>query len=53
MVEKLMIWLFHKSKTLPNFVNGHNRFGDEVYPSFSGNYTILHDLRPIIPNFFQ
>ena len=36
MVEKLMVWLYPTSKTLPNFVNGHNRFGDEVYPYFLG-----------------
>ena len=53
MVKKLMIWLYPTSITLPNVVNGLNRFGDEVYPCFFGNYTILHDLRPIIPHFFQ
>ena len=53
MVEKLMIWLFHTSKTLLTFVNGQNRFGDEVYPCFFGNCTDVHDLRPRILDFFQ
>ena len=53
MVKNVMVWLFPKSTTLPNFVNGHNRFGDEVYPCFFGNYTIVHDLRPGILDFLS
>ena len=52
MVEKLMIWLVHTSKTLLTFVNGHNMFGDEVYPCFFGKYIIVHDLRSRILDFY-
>ena len=53
MVEKLMVWLVHTSKTLLTFVNGHNMFGDEVYPCFFGICTVVQDLRLRILDYFQ
>ena len=53
MVKIVMVWLFPASKTLQNFVDGHNRLGDEVDACFFGNYTIVHDLRPRILHFFK
>ena len=53
MVKNLMVWMFPKSKTLQNFVNGHNRLGDEVDAGFFGNCTLVHELMPRILHFFQ
>ena len=53
MVKNVMPWLYHTNKTLHNFVNGHYRMGDEVYTCFFGIDTLVHDLRPIILDFFQ
>ena len=53
MVENVMPWLFPTSKTLQNFVNGHNRLGDEVHACFFGICTLVHDLWPRILHFFQ
>ena len=53
MVENMMVWLFHTSKTLQNFVDGHNRLGDEVDACFFGNCTLVHDLRHRILVFFH
>ena len=53
MVENMMVWLFHTSKTLQNFVDCHIRLGDEVDACFFVNCTLVHDLRPRILHFFS
>ena len=53
MVKIVMVCLFPTSKTLHNFVNGHNMLGDEVYPCLFGIDTLVHDLRHIFLHFFK